>query len=168
MAEQVEVILVETQRLADLLDLVHEARQFPEIRILGLVAVVGAELVVVVVLDTRSGKVAVERLQILVREPGSPMQKEHLHLGIVADALGPDAKSSLRCLDGDLLDAGAQDVITTGIVEVGRRRAVRALRARRSLRDRRGRGALRAREQWENADGEREYALHASLLRMKG
>jgi len=62
MAEEVEVVRPETERLADGLDFFDEARQIPEIRLVGLVAVEGPELIVVVVLDLRGREEAVESL----------------------------------------------------------------------------------------------------------
>ena len=70
LSEQVEVVLVEAERLPHLLDLVDEARQLQQSSgIVRLVAVGRAELVVVVVLDAGAGEVAVERLEVLVGRP---------------------------------------------------------------------------------------------------
>jgi hypothetical protein len=53
LAIQEEVVPVQAEGGADLLHLVHEAVDLPQIGVVGLVTVVRAELVVVVILDTR-------------------------------------------------------------------------------------------------------------------
>ena len=70
LAVEVEVGLVEVQRLAHLLDLFDEARHVPQLRLIRLIAVIGAELIVVVYSIPARGKVAVEGLEVLVRPPG--------------------------------------------------------------------------------------------------
>ena len=74
--EQVEVVLVEPERLADLFDFFDEAWQFPEFGLVRLVAVVGAELIVVVVLDAGRREVAVEGLEVLVGAARAAMQEQ--------------------------------------------------------------------------------------------
>ena len=130
-AEQVEVVAVESERSAYLLDLVDEAGDLPEVRIVRLVAPGRAELVVVVVLDPRphrfdqgpvldprSRKVRVASGEVLVRRPGSTVQQEDLHFRVVADSPGPDAEFALRGRDRDQPDATGQDVAPAGVVEV--------------------------------------------------
>ena len=72
------MLAVQAERLAHLLDLVDEAVELPQRRVVGLVAVVRAELVVVVVLDTRGRQVAVERLEVLVGGARPAVQQQHL------------------------------------------------------------------------------------------
>ena len=94
-----EVVPVQPERLADLLHLVDEAVQLPQRRLVRLVAVTGAELVVVVVLDPRAGQVAVARLQVLVRRPGPAVQEQHPQPRVVADPLHPHPVRALRRVD---------------------------------------------------------------------
>ena len=61
-----EVVPVQPERPADLLDLVDEPVELPQRRLVRLVAVARAELVVVVVLDPGRGEVAVAGLEVLV------------------------------------------------------------------------------------------------------
>ena len=56
MTEQEEVVGVEAERLAHLLDLVDEPVDLPQRRLVRLVAVRRSELVVVVVLDAGGGR----------------------------------------------------------------------------------------------------------------
>ncbi len=57
MAEQKEIRSLEPERNPDLFHFVHEARNFPQLRDIRLVGVVGAELIVVVKLDPGLGEV---------------------------------------------------------------------------------------------------------------
>ena len=83
LAEEDEVVPVQPEREADLLDLVDEAVQVPQGRIVRLVAVRRAELVVVVVLDAGAGQVAVARLEVLVRRARPAVQEQHPHRGLL-------------------------------------------------------------------------------------
>ena len=118
--EQEEVLPVQPQRLADLLHLVDEARQLPQVRLVRLVAAEGAELVVVVVLDPRRRQIAVEGLEVLVGRARPAVQQQQPHRRGVADALGPDPEGALRRLDRDHPHAAAQDVVAAGGVEIAR------------------------------------------------
>jgi len=60
LAEQEEVVAVQTQRFARLLDLVDEVLDGPQIRVVGLVAVIRVELMLVDVLDTLGRQVTGE------------------------------------------------------------------------------------------------------------
>src|SRR5581483_592162 len=71
-----------------------------------------------VVLDAGAWEIAVQGLQVLVSCTGTAVQSEHLDGGVVADALGPDVKRTLGCLDRDDLDAAAQNIITARRIEV--------------------------------------------------
>ena len=121
MPEQKEAVPIQPQRLADLLHLLHEARQLPQVGLVRLVAIEGAELVVVVVLDPRRGQIAVEGLEALVGCARSTVQQQQPHRRRVADALRPDPKRALRRIDRDQPDTTAQDVVAAGIVEIARR-----------------------------------------------
>ena len=125
MSEQIEVVALEPQCLAHLLDLVDEAGGLPELRRLGLIAVMGAELVVVVVLDARTREVAVERFQVFVGEAGSAMEEEQLDSRVVADAFRPHPEGVCRRGHRDHLHPASEDVVPPGVVEVGRRRLLR-------------------------------------------
>jgi hypothetical protein len=69
-SQHIEILAVEPQGHAHLLHLVHEAWNFPQRRLVRLVAVERAELVVVVVLDAGGREVAVEGL--VNRTPNFP------------------------------------------------------------------------------------------------
>ena len=64
--------------------------------VVGLVAVVGAELVVVVVLDAGAGEPAVARLEVLVGDARPAVEKEDLHARVVPHPLRPDAEGPGR------------------------------------------------------------------------
>src|SRR5215831_9320876 len=96
LAEKDEVVAVQPQRLADLLDLVHEPVKLPQRRLVGLVAETRAELVVVVVLHPGRGQEAVAGLQVLVGGSGPAVQQEHPEPGVVADPLHPYVEGALR------------------------------------------------------------------------
>jgi hypothetical protein len=98
-AEEVEVVFVQPEGLADLLDFLDETRQVPQLGIVRLVAVVGPELIVEVVLDPLGRKEAVDCLVVLVRHARPAVQQQDLHARIVADALRPDMERALRRLD---------------------------------------------------------------------
>ena len=66
MAQQEEIRTVEPQRDPHLFDLVHEARNCPQVRDIRLIAVMGPELIVEVVLDAGARQVSITRLEVLV------------------------------------------------------------------------------------------------------
>ena len=100
-AEQVEVVAVQAERPAHLLDLVDEARDRPQVRCVRLVAPGRAELVVVVVLDPGGGEVGVEGGEVLVRRTRSAVQEQDLDPRVVADAPGPDPElAASACVIG--------------------------------------------------------------------
>jgi hypothetical protein len=76
--------------VAHLLYFFYEPRHLPQVRLVRLVAVVGAELVVVVLDAGIGGEVAVEGLEILVRRSRPSVQEQHLHRRGIADPLGPE------------------------------------------------------------------------------
>ena len=124
-AEQVEVAAVEAERLADLLHFLDEARHLPQRFLRRLIAVIRPELVVVAVLDALGRQVAVERLEVLVRERRAAVQNEHLDARVVADALGLDAERAFWRLDGNQLDPAGQHIVATRLVEISRGPRVR-------------------------------------------
>jgi hypothetical protein len=75
-AEEVEAL--EAEPPANLLDLLTEPLDPPEIRVLRLVRVVGAELVVVVELDALLRQEVLEALEVLVRAAGPPWRVRSL------------------------------------------------------------------------------------------
>src|SRR5262249_55677019 len=99
-------------------DFFHEARQLPQLRCVRLIAVVGAKLIVVVILDAGGGKVAVERFPVLVRQAWPAMKEEHLDRRVVADALGPHPKDPFCRCYRDQLYATAKYVVSTGIIPI--------------------------------------------------
>ena len=103
---------------AYLLHLINEARQFPKLGLIGLVAVVGAELIIIVVLDASGREVAVERLEILVGSAWPAVQDQYLHRGMIADSLGPHAEGASGRVDRDQLDATAEDIVAARVVQV--------------------------------------------------
>src|ERR1700746_1087913 len=114
MTEEVEVTLVELERLANLLYFLHEARQLPETGFIRLVAVRRSELIVVVVFDPGAWQITVERLEVLVSHPWSAMEEQDLDPRIVADALGPDVERALRCLNRDESDTARENIVAAG------------------------------------------------------
>src|SRR5207245_6212679 len=90
LAVENEVATAEAQGAADLLDLVDEAVQFPQRRVVGMVAKSRTKLIVVVVLDPCSWQVTVAGLQVLVSRPRATVAQQHLQLRIAAYQLGPN------------------------------------------------------------------------------
>src|ERR1700737_1953093 len=86
MSEEVKVGLVKTERLPHLLLLPDEARNRPQRRIVGLVAVRGAKLVIVVVLDPGGRQVGIAGLEVLVGCCRTTVQEEQPGGRIVADS----------------------------------------------------------------------------------
>ena len=70
-------------------------RQVPQGGIVRLIAEVRPELIVVVVLDAGTRKVAVEHLVDFVRHVRTTVEQQHFDLGVVADALGPNLENPL-------------------------------------------------------------------------
>src|SRR5947209_19333601 len=91
-SEKVKVVAIQVQRLADLLHLLDEPGEFPEVGVIGLVAIRRPELVVVVALDAGVWQEAVERLEVLVRAAWTAVQEQEPLRRVVADSLRPDAK----------------------------------------------------------------------------
>src|SRR6266566_6660393 len=118
MSHQIEVVAVQIKPLAYLLDLIDESIDLPQVRIIRLVAVRGAQLVVVEVLDARRREVAVASLPVLVSRGWPAVKQQHLGLWVVSDTLGPDLEVALGGLDRDHLDATAEIIVTAGVVEV--------------------------------------------------
>src|SRR5712675_495945 len=88
-AEQIEVVPIESECLANLLYFLDRARDGPELRRVRLIAVERAELIVEVVFDPGGGEIAVECLEVFVRGPWSAVEQQQLDPRIIADALGP-------------------------------------------------------------------------------
>src|SRR5262245_9265379 len=104
MSEQIE--LLEAQPAPDLLDLLAEAIDRPEARILRLVRIVRTQLVVVEELDSPLRQEVLEALEVLVRAPGAAVERQELDLS-GPDLLRPDA---VLPVDRDPADAGGLDL----------------------------------------------------------
>ena len=122
MADQIQVVGAELERLANLFQFIHEATGFPQRILMRLVAVGRAQLVVHVVLDAGARKVAVEGGEDLVVAAGAAVQQQYLDRGVIAGAPGPDAKFSLRRVDLDHLLAAGEDIVAPAVVEIVERR----------------------------------------------
>src|SRR6267378_2041707 len=118
MSHQVEVVAVQVEPLAYLLDLIDESLDLPQVGIIRLVAVCGAQLVVVEVLNACRRKVAVASLPVLVSRGWPAVQQQHLGLRVVSDTLGPDLEVAFGGPDRDHLDAAAEIIVAAGVVEV--------------------------------------------------
>jgi hypothetical protein len=107
LAEQVEVAGVEAERLAHLLDLVDEAGDIEERRVVGLVAVRTSRA------DRSSSTRCPRRGRRSCRtaskyswvKPGPPWSSRHLDARVVAHPLGSDGERALRRAHRDALDA---------------------------------------------------------------
>lgn len=75
MPEQKEIARVETKCYAYLINFIHKTRDVPQIRKVGLIAIMRAKLIVVVELNACGRKIAVARLEVLVRGPGAAVQQ---------------------------------------------------------------------------------------------
>src|SRR5262249_43774912 len=116
--QEIEIVPVESERLSHLLDLFDESREIPQRRVVWLVAVGGAELIVVVVLDAGGGEIASEALEVLVRGRGPAVQQQNFHAGTVADALRPDAKLAPWRPDGNHPNAAADGIGASAVIQV--------------------------------------------------
>src|SRR5215204_6037294 len=105
MAEQEEVVPIEAEGTADLLDLVDEPRDGPEVSIIRLVAVLRPELVVQVVLDAGAREVVGEPFEVLVCRAWAAVEEQELRSRVIADSLRPDPELALRGRDRDHPDA---------------------------------------------------------------
>src|SRR5688572_30290334 len=101
MPEQIKILPIEAECPADLLYFLDGARNRPKLGCVWLIAVPGAELIVVVVLDASRRQEAVERLEVLVCRSRPAVQQQHFHRGIVANALRPDLEGPTRSGDGN-------------------------------------------------------------------
>jgi hypothetical protein len=97
--------------LTDLFDLVDEAVELPQRRVIRLIAAARAELVVVVVLDPSSRELAVARLEILVCTTGAAVEQQQLEIGVIADPFRPYPKGARRCTHRDHASAATQHVV---------------------------------------------------------
>src|ERR1700704_1764897 len=122
MAEQKEIRHLEPERYPDLFHFVHEARNFPQLRDIRLVGVVGAELIVVVKLDPRLGEVGVAGLEVLMRAAWAAVQQQQLDAGIVAEAPGPHPEGAVRRRHRYTTYAAGKAVAARGVVEICRHR----------------------------------------------
>src|SRR5438132_7337635 len=118
MAHQIEVVAVQTKRVAHLLNLIDEPVDLPKVWIIGLVAVGRAQLVVVEVLDAGRWEIAVTGFPVLVSRRRPAVQQQHLGFRVVTDTLGPNLEVAFGGLDPDHLDAAAENVVAAGVVEV--------------------------------------------------
>jgi hypothetical protein len=101
-----------------LLDLIDETLKLPQRPVVRLVAEPGAELVVVVVLNSCGRKVTVARLQVLMRGSRAAVKQQHLQLRIVTHPLGPYGKPAVRRVDGNAACSAAQPISTPGIIKI--------------------------------------------------
>src|ERR1700730_16054575 len=122
MAEQKEIRRLEPERYPDLFHFVHEARNFPQLRDVRLVGVVGTELIVVVDLDPGLGEVGVAGLEVLVRAARAAVQQQQLDAGIVAEAPGPHPERAVRRRHRYAAYAAGKAVVARGVIEVCRHR----------------------------------------------
>src|SRR5439155_1150741 len=99
MAHQIEVAAVQVQPVSHLFNLIDEPVDLPKVGIIWLVAVSGAQLVVVEILDTGRREIAVTSLPVLVSRSWPAVQQQHLCFRVVADTLGPNSKVAFRCLE---------------------------------------------------------------------
>src|SRR5215831_8208276 len=120
MTQQIEVVLVEPESLANLFHLLDKARQIPKRGLIRLVAVSRAEMVVVIILNCRPRQIAVATLEVFVSAARPAVQQQQLNLRIVADALGPAFELALWRLNLNLPDAAAQYIFAARIIEVSR------------------------------------------------
>src|SRR2546421_4507884 len=101
MSDEKEVIATQGERIAYLLYLIYESLDIPQVDVVRLVAIRGAKLVVVVILNTGSREKAVASFPVLVRGRRPTMQQQHLHFRVVANSLGPDLELALMGPDPD-------------------------------------------------------------------
>ena len=90
MAERNEVVPIQAQGHPHLLHLVDKALQGPQAGLVRLVAVMGAELVVVDDLEPGVGQRGTQGLEVLVGRRRAAVQEEDAGLGIVPEGVGPD------------------------------------------------------------------------------
>src|SRR4029078_12383409 len=107
MAEQKKIAVIEAKCFPNLFYFFDKARNLPQIRIVGLLAMRRSELIVEVVLYTGIGEITVECFEVFVRAAGPTVQEKKLDARIVADALRPHAKIAFRCSDWNELHTAA-------------------------------------------------------------
>jgi DNA-binding transcriptional ArsR family regulator len=101
LAEQDEVRPIQAERQADLLDLVDEPIELPQVRLVRLIAPSGPQLVVVDVLEPGIGQVSIEDLEVFVRRTRSAVEQQDLDVRVVSDTPRPDPELTLRRRDRD-------------------------------------------------------------------
>ncbi len=116
--EEVEVLLVEPERLPDLLDFFDEAGRVPQLGRVRLVAVDGAELVVVVVLDAGYREVTVECFKIFAGRAGPAVEEEHFRGRVITNPLGPHAKGPLRRIHRNHLHSTTENIVSARVVQI--------------------------------------------------
>ncbi len=99
LAVEEEVVGIESQSSPHLLDFVDKALDGPQIRIVRLIAVAGAELVVEVELDPRLRKVILEVEQVVVGGSGTTVEQQDLDVRILPRATGPDLEAAAGRFD---------------------------------------------------------------------
>ena len=117
-AEQEEVAGVEAEGDAHLLEFVDEPVDFPEVRLIGFVAIERAKLVVVDVFDASGGEIGIARLEIFVGGAGAAVQQQQARIRVVADAFGPHLELALGGGDGDATHTTCKRIIAAGVVEI--------------------------------------------------
>jgi len=92
---------VQPKRHPNLLHLVNEALQGPQAGLVRLVAVMGAELVVVDDLEPCVGQRGTQGLEVLVGRRRAAVQEKDAGLGIVPEGARPDFELAPRRRDGN-------------------------------------------------------------------
>lgn len=107
-AEEEEVGTVEAQCGPNLFNLFHVTGEVPEGSVARVIGMATAELVVVDELDALGGQEALEAFEIFMRGAGASVQEQQLHLGMVAEALGPYAECPFGRFYGNQLNTARQ------------------------------------------------------------
>src|ERR1700722_1778413 len=108
MAEQKEIVGVQAECQANLLNLVDKPRDLPQIIEIRLVAVMRTQLVIVVVLDAGGGKIRVAGFEVLMRRARPAVKQQQFDTRIVADPFGPDLERAARRSDWDASNPARQ------------------------------------------------------------
>jgi hypothetical protein len=120
MAHEHKIAGIQAECDPHLLDLTHKSLDVPECRILGVVAISRTELVVVIVFDAGTGKIAVGRFKVFVCRTGTPVQEKDFEGRIIPDALGPNMEGAERGFYGNTPRTTRPGIVSAGLVEVGR------------------------------------------------
>ena len=95
MTQQIEIVLVQPQRLPHLLYLFHKMLRRPQTAVIGLIAIVGLQLIILDELYPLLRQKILKRLEEFMRATRSPMQQQDLDPRIIAESLGPYMKFPL-------------------------------------------------------------------------